>query len=226
MLVGAIRDEFIDRAWDAPGHHWPGDRSHLIGGRDRTAGGTWLAVAPTRPAMAALLNGFRRPPLDAGTRPSRGELALRILTVGDLPAELSAFDRFHLLAAAAERVELWTWDGDELHHHLLEPGTHIVVNGGLDAEADPLVPHFAPLLANLPPAGPNLADAQRSWRELLGGDGLDPADERALLVRREIDGRTYGSTSASFVALSADAVRYEFNPEPARMSAWVALPTS
>jgi len=62
VLLGAIRDEFADRPWDAPGAHWRGPWSALVGGRDRTAGGTWLAVDPSsdRPAVAALLNGVRR----------------------------------------------------------------------------------------------------------------------------------------------------------------------
>src|SRR5947209_11609771 len=66
LLLGAVRDEFVERAWDPPGAHW-GDR--LLGGRDRTAGGTWLAVDPDRPAVAAVLNGVRRPPPEDGTRP-------------------------------------------------------------------------------------------------------------------------------------------------------------
>ena len=44
VLLGAIRDEFVDRPWDPPGRHWHGAWSHLLGGRDGTAGGTWLAV--------------------------------------------------------------------------------------------------------------------------------------------------------------------------------------
>src|SRR2546421_5305553 len=62
LLLGAVRDEFVQRAWDPPGAHW-GDR--LLGGRDRTAGGTWLAVDPDRPAAAAdqAKYGVRKPPL-------------------------------------------------------------------------------------------------------------------------------------------------------------------
>src|SRR2546423_13950956 len=58
VILGAVRDEFVDRAWDAPAAHWGG---RLLGGRDRTAGGTWLAVDPDRPAVAAVLNGVRGP---------------------------------------------------------------------------------------------------------------------------------------------------------------------
>ena len=121
LLLAAVRDEFVDRAWDPPGRHWA-DR--LVGGRDRTAGG------PPAPGP------------DAGPRLST--------------------------------VDFW---GD--------------------------------------------------WVRLLGGDGLDPTDPRALLVRRTLPGRTYGSTSASLVAVRPGAVRYDFSAAPADPGQWgCILPAS
>jgi uncharacterized protein with NRDE domain len=213
VLLGAIRDEFADRAWDPPAHHWPGAWSGLIGGRDRVAGGTWLAVDPVRPALAALLNAGRRDPLPDGLpRPTRGTLATRILRDGELPA-LDAYDCFHLLRVTLDSAELWSWDGEAQTHRALEPGDHIIVNTGLDTDDDPLVPHFAPLLAATP-------STREAWLGLLTGDDLDPADERALIVRKEIEGRLYASTSATFVGLSAGEVRYDFNATPDDPSAW------
>lgn len=40
VLLAANRDERIDRPWDPPAEYWPG----ILGGRDRTAGGTWMAL--------------------------------------------------------------------------------------------------------------------------------------------------------------------------------------
>jgi hypothetical protein len=221
VLCGAVRDEFADRPWDPPAPHWTGAWGGLQGGRDRTAGGTWLAVdpSPARPALAALLNGVRRPvPADA-TRPTRGTLALEVLATGSVPDgdTVADYDGFHLLRATLTRVDVWSWDGEALTHRALAPGDHIVVNLGPDAAEDPLVPHFAPLLAATATPGD---DTWAPWTDLLQGDGLDGDDPRALLVRREIDGRTYASTSASLVALSADRVRYAFNPQPTDQSAW------
>lgn len=214
VLLGAVRDEFVERPWDPPGRHWSGEASHLIGGRDRQAGGTWLAVDPHRPAVAALLNAGRRDdPVDGSPRPTRGTLALRILTAAGLPEDLERYDRFHLLRADLDGGELWSWDGDALTHVLLAPGDHIIVNTGLDTDRDPLVPHFAPLLAGLP-------SEPEAWLDLLAGDGIDPADDRALIVAKEIEGRQYGSTSASLVALSPTTVRYDFTATPARPSWW------
>lgn len=221
LLMGAVRDEFTDRPWDPPARHWNGARSELVGGRDRTAGGTWLAVDPDRPALSAVLNGARRPPPDHGApRPTRGDLALRLLTTGDLPPDLTDFDRFHLLGVDPDRAELWTWDAEQLHHQVLESGVHVVVNLGLDTDADPLVPHFAPLVAALPDPDRDIDAAWAAWIELLRGDGLDPTDERALVVRKEVDGRTYGSTSASLVALGRGEARYAFTATPLDPSTW------
>jgi hypothetical protein len=234
VLVGAIRDEFADRPWDPPAAHWGAAGSGLIGGRDRTAGGTWLAVDPSpgRPAVAALLNGVRRPPLLHGARPTRGTLALEVLASRRPPDQGAVVDHdgFHLVLATLTGVDVWSWNGDALQHRTLPPGDHIVVNLGVDTQDDPLVPHFAPLLAAVPDpllgSGTPSAIAWEPWADLLGGAGLDPTDPRALLVRREIEGRTYASTSATLVGLSASDVRYDFSGDPTDPTAWseVALP--
>jgi uncharacterized protein with NRDE domain len=219
VLLGAVRDEFVERPWDPPAHHWSGEAAHLIGGRDRLAGGTWLAVDPERRAVAALLNAGRRDdPADGRPRPTRGTLALQILTRDAPPADLEHYDRFHLLRADLDGGELWSWDGDALTHVALTPGDHIIVNAGLDAVDDPLVPHFAPLLAALP-------SRPEAWHDLMAGDGLDPDDDRALIVAKDIEGRSYGSTSASLVALAATSVRYDFTGTPAT-PAWRSVDTT
>src|SRR5690242_7198433 len=46
LILAAVRDEFADRPWDPPGEH-RASAPGLVGGRDRGAGGTWLAVSPT-----------------------------------------------------------------------------------------------------------------------------------------------------------------------------------
>jgi hypothetical protein len=226
VLLGAIRDEFADRPWDPPARHWDGPWAGLLGGRDRQAGGTWLAVDPTpgRPGVAALLNAGRRDPLEHGARPTRGTLALGVLVEGEPPnAEaLRDYDRFHLLLATLDRVALWSWDGEALLGVDLTVGDHIVVNLGLDSAEDPLVGHFAPLVASTaqvdPRPGLDTSAAWGPWVDLLTGDGLDPEDDRALLVHKEIEGRTYASTSATLVGLSPDAVRYDFTGTPATPS--------
>ena len=76
VLLGAIRDEFVERPWDPPAFHWDAPFVGLIGGRDQRAGGTWLAVDPAARSVAALLNaGKREEPADG--EPARREAPWR-----------------------------------------------------------------------------------------------------------------------------------------------------
>lgn len=83
LIVGANRDEMVDRPSRAPGRHWP-DRPEILGGLDVLSGGSWLAMND-HGLVAAVLN--RRGSLGpaAGKR-SRGELVLEALDHADASA--------------------------------------------------------------------------------------------------------------------------------------------
>ena len=219
MVLAAVRDEFLGRPWDPPGEYWPG----LVGGRDRVGGGTWLAVDRDAPAVAALLNGPRLPEPPEGVRPSRGSLALDALRSG-VPDDLSGYDGFHLLKAGLESAEVWSWDGAQLVHRSLAPGDHVIVNAGPDAD-DPVVDTGRAFLeGTASPARTESAateDVWGIWAWLLEGDPVDEAGR--LLVRRDLDGRTYGSSSVALVALSRSGVRYDFSPVPASAGTWARI---
>lgn len=235
VLLAGIRDELVDRLWEPPGPHWP-DRPGLIGGRDLLAGGTWLAVDPATRRVACVLNGFGTPaPEDV--RVSRGVLPLNAAADGK-PGDIDPrrLDPFHLMCAEPDEVRLWSWDGRELTERSLRPGLHVIVNSGLEGGDDPAnlgpggehmtarLAHFRPRLAGAPRPAPGEGPAALAWGEwlpLIDGDGLDRADPRALVVRRAVgDGRAYGTTSISLVALSAEGLRYDFSAAPGRPDAW------
>jgi len=74
------------------------------------------------------------------------------------------------------------------------------------------------------PGGP-APDAWGAWLPLVDGGGIDPEDPQALIVRRDLgDGRTWGTTSVSLVALSPEAVRYDFTGTPGDPAAWYPVP--
>lgn len=236
VLLAGVRDEFTQRAWQPPGYHWP-DQPSLIGGRDELAGGTWLALAPAAPRVACILNG-RGQAAAAAIRRSRGDLPLRAAAQ---PAaslgELAAYDPFRLLVAEPGRVELQEWDGDRFRRRDLAPGLHLVVNSGLAGELRPdageheieRIGYYQARLATIPfpqpKPGVTIEDAWSGWLPLLNGAGLSPDDPRALIVRRDLgDGRIWGTTSISLVALTPDGLRYDFTARPGDPAAWYPVP--
>ncbi|GAA1774533.1 NRDE family protein [Luedemannella helvata] len=223
LLVLAVRDEYLGRPWDVPGRHWPALGGRLIGGRDRVSGGTWLAVDPQAPAVAAVLNGERLPM--TGTRPTRGSLPLAVLDGTFDPAQVlpdapgrPGYDGFHLLHATPAGARVWSWDGVRLTEQAVSPGDHVLVNDGLDAANDPLVPHLAPRLAAA--ASPDVATpgeaagAWGAWLDLLDDGPLPPTDPRALLIRHRVGDRQYGSGSVTLVGMGPDGIRYDFCADP------------
>ena len=113
----------------------------------------------------------------------------------------------------------------------LAPGTHLFTNAGHahpagpgDPAAEPKAAHFADKFAAAhPSADPGLpvAEAWGDWLTLASGDGLDPADPAAIIVRHDLpDGRVYGTTSVTLVALADGAVRYDFQPNPGSPDGW------
>ena len=73
VLIGANRDEMIDRPWQPPGRHWP-DRPDVVAGLDSLAGGSWLGINDWGVAAAVLNRHGSLGP--ASERRSRGELVL------------------------------------------------------------------------------------------------------------------------------------------------------
>lgn len=127
-----------------------------------------------------------------------------------------------------------SWDGTRAALENFEPDqTHVITNAGhtyppspeqTPAPADPKAAHFGPrFAAHRPDADPaaTIKDAWGDWLTLAGGDGLSDTDPAAIVVRHELpDGRVYGTTSVSLVALGAHALRYDFQPVPADPTTW------
>jgi hypothetical protein len=240
LLLLGVRDELTGRPWQAPARHWPG--SPLIGGRDQQAGGTWLAVHPGIPSVACILNGRGRPAQPENRR-SRGELPLRAAAQGpkaltelhDDPETLKSYDPFHLLHADRDSASLLSWDGTQAAHSTLEPATHVLTNAGRAyptghaSPSDPKAAYFGPKFAARRPSGDparTVKDAWGDWLTLSAGDGLPLTDPAAIIARRELpDGRIWGSTSLTLIALGAETIRYDFQPAPADPAAWYSITT-
>src|SRR6202158_3374504 len=79
VVIGANRDEMIDRPALPPGSHCP-DRAEIVAGLDLLAGGSWLGLNDWGVA-AAVLNRHGSLGPAAGRR-SRGEIVLQALEHG------------------------------------------------------------------------------------------------------------------------------------------------
>lgn len=132
LIVAANRDEFHERPSDPLGW-WP-DRPDVAGGRDRKAGGTWLAAS--RSGRFATVTNYRENlQVQRGER-SRGKLVSDFV-LGDLPSldYVATIDReryagFSLLTASRDALAYVSNRGDS--PRLLQPGIYGLSNASLD----------------------------------------------------------------------------------------------
>lgn len=178
IMLAANRDEYRERLADAPGEIAPG----VFAGRDRTAGGTWLAVSLRGVAALTNVRGGRRDP-DA---PSRGALPLAALD-GRLPADLTPYNGFNLLIVDRDGARVVSHDGASgaVATTTLAPGSHAIDNE-LFGRPSPRTARVATAMAAAPP---DLA--------MLGDHGASPEDGLCH------HGEVYGTVSATFVAIDA-----------------------
>jgi Transport and Golgi organisation 2 len=177
--------------------------------------------------------------------------------LADDPDALAAYDPFHLICATPDGATALTWPGRDLPEEQppvlpgvdpaapgrpvaardLAPGTHLFTNAGHaypveagDPASEPKALHFAEKFAAArPSADPALpvAAAWGDWLTLAAGDGLDPADPAAIIVRHVLaDGSVHGTGSVTLVGLSAGGLRYDFQPRPGDPDAWYPVPLS
>ncbi|MFE7524479.1 NRDE family protein [Kitasatospora sp. NPDC057542] len=231
VLLLSVRDEYLGRAWLPPDHHWP-DRPELLGGLDLAAGGTWLAVDPGRRTAACLLNGFG-PLAPTDARRTRGRLPLTAVREGGIGhLDLTPYDPFHLVLVRADGARVFSWGAGRLEERELPSGLSVVLNDGLEGLAAgrttsariralmaARAAHFRARFTDEPRPEPTAEGtataAWGGWLPIVAGDGLAPDADAALIQRRDFgDGRIWGSSSVSLLALGPDLLRYDFATAP------------
>ena len=200
LLVAANRDEQHARPTQAAAW-WP-DAPHVLGGRDLSAGGTWLAV-DDRGRFAAVTN-IRDPQRPVGLR-SRGSLVADYLDGSESAARYAAravarrpgFRRFQFIALRRPRALLR--EQSRSGRYGSTTGLHAFSNAppGTDSPKTASALRGAePLLAQAAPVEPLFA--------LLAERDETGAPERRYERAHFVVGPTYGTRCSTVVLVGAD----------------------
>jgi len=200
-MLAANRDERVDRPWDPPGRWWP-DRPDIVGGRDRNAGGTWMAVNGAS-VVCCVLNrpGSLGPAPD---KESRGILPLHALekkTAGEAAEAVAALDAgkfrpFNLILADASTAIFQCADGSgPVETAPLPSGVHMVTARDPDDPESPRVARYLPRFRTALPPDPAIGDWE-SWTKILADRSGLPGSEINVPVRAG-----FGTVSSSLLAI-------------------------
>jgi Transport and Golgi organisation 2 len=208
----ALRDELTTRDFDDPARWWP-EFPDVVGGRDRTAGGTWCATSVATGATALVVNRPQKQVADPGA-PSRGVLPLLAVAHGaDWPAyvDLPGMASFALMLVTPDRATTWDFDGQEVVVTEHPEGTTMLTSGGPEnRKADVHLESFAE------------AGYPDGWRGLVqsGPPSDDPA---ALVVRHEQDDLVFATVFGELIEAAPGWLRLEYSRRPWEPRPWKTL---
>ena len=206
VLIGANRDEMIDRASKPPGRHWP-DRPEVVAGLDILAGGSWLGINDWGVAAAVLnRHGSLGPTPD---RRSRGELVLEALDHADAVAaaraladlDPEAYRTFNLIIAdESDGFWLRHAGGPRVEIKRLKDGLSMIAAGDIDDLTSRRLELALPAFRAWPTPEPDHGD-WTGWETLLSSTRAPPNEPAAAAMRFRTDG--YGTVSSALIALPA-----------------------
>jgi len=206
VLIGANRDEMVDRPSKPPGRHWS-DRPEVIAGLDMLAGGSWLGINDWGVAAAVLnRHGSLGPSPD---RRSRGELVLEALDHADATAAAEALSdldpeayRTFNLIVADESHGFWLRHagGPGIELSPLKDGLSMIAAGDLDDLATRRLELALPAFRAWPTPDPD-HDDWFGWQSLLGSTRAPPNEPATAAMRFRTGG--YGTVSSALIALPA-----------------------
>jgi hypothetical protein len=215
----ALRDELASRAFDLPGNWWP-DQPLVVGGRDRSAGGTWCASDVATGVTAVVLNRGERRTAAQGA-PSRGVLPLLAIRSGPRwpdVLDVTPMASFNLVLATPDSLTWWSFDGTNLVTRPLRAGTHMFTPQGL----------AVPLLDARFAQGHAVIDADltgstdqvwQNWLPIIA-DNHPQDDPLALLVRIPIGEDVFETVFGQLIAARPGALRLDYVVKPERTQEW------
>jgi uncharacterized protein with NRDE domain len=212
LVMAANRDELRTRDSDPPDVLL--SNPLLFGGRDRQAGGTWLAVDP-KGRVCAVTNRYvpGQPAERDNSRRSRGDIAINILRGEDddsavrLLSSLDphAYNPVNVLYVSRTRAFWVSLDESGAHGAELPPGVHVVTVAGADQLSDPKGAWLLERARALQVGNVDSQTLVAGFTQLLhshepvGGTPYGAAC---------IDGGKYGTVSGSTVVITKKSVTY------------------
>jgi hypothetical protein len=206
MLIGANRDEMLDRPWQAPARHWP-EHPGVTAGRDALGGGTWLGMNQAG-VMVAVLNRTGSLGPAPGKR-SRGDLPLTTLEAGTAREaagiagrlDAAAYRPFNMVAADAEGGFFIRGLGAGRPDVIpLRPGVTMITAHDPNDVSAPRIARYLPQFEAAAPPDPDAGDWS-AWRNLLA-DRSGPAGTSLNVAPHPYGAGRFGTVCSSLIALA------------------------
>jgi uncharacterized protein with NRDE domain len=204
LQILAVRDELVSRAFDEPGEWWP-EHPGVIGGRDRSAGGSWCVSDVAAGTTALLVNRIER---REGT-PTRGLLPLAAVADGEAwtaQVDHRTMAAFNLVLAGSSGVTVWTWDATQLRRVDLPPGVHMITSRGVDTDDDKTTQFSGRF-------------AVENWYTLVTSCEPLP-DPAALVVRVPIEQDVYATVFGQLITAAPGALHIDYSRTPWLDGTW------
>jgi uncharacterized protein with NRDE domain len=215
VLLAANRDELLARPSEAP--LLLSDDPPRWGGRDRLAGGTWLAVDPAG-RIGAVTNRHPggRPPKRDANRLSRGALPLEGLAVDDgqvlawmqslAPA---SYNPVNVVYASPQLAAVTSMD-DSIGRRIdrLAPGVHVLTEQDTDDPDDVKTQRVRRQAESVLAVAAGVDAAVEALREILRSHDADDGPPVC------IHGQHHGTVSSATVVVGEEGVRYEHAEGP------------
>jgi hypothetical protein len=203
VRILALRDELASRGFDQPGEWWP-EQPGVIGGRDRTAGGSWCVSDIATGTTAVVLNRPERRDALPGAA-SRGVLPLLAVRAGESwidAIDLTPMASFNLALAAPDRLQWWSFDGSTLRHEILGTGTWMLTPRGRRTE--PLDPRLT------------ADDVPATWLDLVRETIPSDDPSGGLVVQKQFGDDSYETVFGQVIEARPGALRVNFLNRVAR----------
>ncbi|CAK0760349.1 NRDE family protein [uncultured Gammaproteobacteria bacterium] len=208
LIIGANRDEMLDRPWLPPGRHWP-ERPGVTAGLDQLGLGTWLGINHAG-VVAGILNREGTLGPAVGLR-SRGELVLAALGHPDALAAAEAmatidprdYRPFNLVIADREHAFCLYHRSTQRPHLTAESigaGLSMITAHDLNDRNDSRIRLYLPQFEEATQPEPE-RDDWREWEDLLASHlWVDDAGPKGAMCFSTPSG--FGTGSGSLIAVA------------------------